>query len=97
MAGKIALGINAVVLLIALGYGIRWGEEKSTVVEFQVESYVDREGAKSSSGIDAPYTIAVYQYRIHKVIPGYVGEKGDKIEIPLTNKNAIRPQELVIE
>ena len=80
MAGKIALGILAGLLLIGFGYAIHWGKVKSTEIPFRVSKYV--ESGNSAEGIDAPFSVLVHETRIQKIVPGFVAPIDDVVWVP---------------
>jgi hypothetical protein len=80
MAGRIALAIAVGVLLFLFGYSVHREKVRSTEIPFRVAQYV--ETGNSADGIEAPFTVIVYEKRIQKIVPGYVAPVDDVVWVP---------------
>jgi cell division protein FtsN len=80
MAGRIALGLAAAVLLVFFGYALHREQTRKTEIPFRVATYV--EIGNSADGIPAPFTVIVYEKRIQKIVPGYVAPVDDVVWVP---------------
>jgi hypothetical protein len=80
MAGKIALGFTAAVLLVFFGYAMHREKVRSTEIPFRVANYV--ETGTSAEGIPAPFTVLTYEKRIQKIVPGFVAPVDDVVWVP---------------
>ncbi len=84
MAGKIALGLIAAIILGATCYAAGWYRREETKIECLVMRIVTEDDATihNPSGLKPPYTIVGRGLRaeIH-TLPGIVGQVGETIKI----------------
>jgi hypothetical protein len=84
MAGRIALGFIAAVLLVFFGYAAGKLEQRDSMIPFRVVRVVpdsDLE-AVTITGMSAPFTVLVCETRLNVTLPGELGRPGDIVYIP---------------
>lgn len=85
MAGKIALGFIAAVLLVGSGFAAGYFRQRNAMLPFKVVR-VAREGDSEAVTIDgrsAPFTVLVHESRpIKQTLPGELGQLGEEIFLP---------------
>lgn len=84
MAGRIALGIVAAVLLVFFGYAAGKFEQRDAMIPFkvvQVAKEIEPERV-SISGLKTPFTVLVHETRINTTLPGEFGQIGDIVYLP---------------
>ena len=84
MAGRIALGIVAAILLVCFGYAAGKFEQRDAMIPFkvvQVAKGIDPERV-AISGMKTPFTVLVHETRINATLPGQLGQIGDIVYLP---------------
>jgi hypothetical protein len=84
MAGKIALGLTAAVLLVFFGYAAGNLEQRDAMIPFKVVQVAKKLEPErvSISGLKTPFTVLVHETRINTTLPGEFGQIGDIVYLP---------------
>jgi hypothetical protein len=78
MAGRIALGVIAAVLLVCFGYAVRREEVRQSELPFRVRTIVTGDGGKTVDGLNTPYTVLVYEGQMfQRTVKGVLGNQGE--------------------
>jgi len=79
MAGKIALGVIAAVLLVCFGYALHRERQRQSELPFKIRTIIT-DDSKTVDGMNAPYTVLVYEGpMVQRTVKGVLGNQGEVV------------------
>jgi len=80
MAGKIALCLLASVLLVGFGYALHREQQRQLELPFKIRTVITDNHGKTVDGINAPYTVLVYEGPMfQRTVKGVLGNQGETV------------------
>lgn len=77
MAGKIALCVLVGALLVAFGYTLHREQQRQIELPFKIRTVIT-DDSKTVDGINAPYTVLVYEGpMVQRTVKGVLGNQGE--------------------
>lgn len=77
MAGKIALFVLVGALLVAFGYALHREQQRQSELPFTIRTIIT-DDSKTVDGMNAPYTVLVYEGpMVQRTVKGVLGKQGE--------------------